>query len=242
MSMTGQGIYWAGRMIVDLYARLALDMDVAHQADWPDGPKIVAANHPTTTDPFFLLTAVPEQMSILVTGMAFDVPVFGDYLRAAEHIPVVQGSGRTALEQATRHLEQGRTIGIFPEGALSPMVRGPGFHRAHTGAVRLSLKTGAPIVPVGVYLDPGRIRCATFRAGDRSEIARWYPSGPYALTVGRAIYLDGEVGDRAYVRAASQRVMQEIASLARQSDRRIRGRAFRSRPGLLGQGRAAKGA
>ena len=33
------------------------------------------------------MTAVPEQMSILVTEMAFEVPVFGDVLRAAEHIP-----------------------------------------------------------------------------------------------------------------------------------------------------------
>ena len=131
-----------GTTIVDMYARLALEMDVVRQADWPDGPKIVAANHPTTTDPFFLLTAVPERMSVLVTGMAFDVPVFGDYLRAAEHIPVVHGKGRTALEQASRQLEGGRTIGIFPEGALSPLGGGPGFHRAHTGAVRLSLRLG----------------------------------------------------------------------------------------------------
>jgi 1-acyl-sn-glycerol-3-phosphate acyltransferase len=233
--MSWQPLYWTGRTIVDLYARLALDMDVAREADWPDGPKIVAANHPTTTDPFFLMTVVPEQMSILVTEMAFDVPVFGDYLRAIEQIPVVHGKGSTAMEQATRQLERGRTIGIFPEGALSPLAGGSGLPRAHTGAVRLSLRTKAPIVPVGIYLDPARIHYAEVSAGTQSETARWYTSGPYALTVGKAIYLDGEVSDRAFVRSASQRVMQEIVHLARQSDRRIRGRAFQRRMRRLGQ-------
>jgi len=220
---------------VDLYARLALDMDVARQADWPDGPKIVAANHPTTTDPFYLMTVVSERMSILVTEMAFDVPVFGDYLRAAEHISVVQGQGRAAIEEATRQLDRGRAIGIFPEGALSPLAGGPRVHPAHTGAVRLALRNRVPIVPVGIYLDPARIHYAEISAGSKSETARWYTSGPYALTVGQAIYLDGEVSDRDFVRSASQRVMQEIVQLARQSDRRIRDRALRRRVGRLGQ-------
>jgi 1-acyl-sn-glycerol-3-phosphate acyltransferase len=229
-----------GRTIVDSYARLALELEVVHQADWPNGPKIVAANHPTTTDPFFLLTVVPEQMSILVTGMAFDVPVFGDYLRAAEHISVMPHKGRMVLEQAARQLERGRTIGIFPEGALSPVAGGPGFRRAHTGAVRLALSAGVPIVPVGIYLDPAHIRYAEISAAGKTETARWYPSGPYALTVGRAIRLGGSASDRAYVRLASRRVMQEIARLARQSDRRIQDRTLKSKPGLLGQRGAAK--
>jgi hypothetical protein len=38
--------------VVELYARLALDVDLVRGEDWPAGPKIVAANHPTTTDPF----------------------------------------------------------------------------------------------------------------------------------------------------------------------------------------------
>jgi 1-acyl-sn-glycerol-3-phosphate acyltransferase len=222
--------YWVGRTLVDLYARLALDMDVQYHAALPTGPKILAANHPTTTDPFYLMTVVSEQISILVTEMAFDVPGFGDYLQAAEHIPVRSGQGRDALEQAAQQLERGHTIGIFPEGALSPLADGPGFHRAHTGAVRLALRTGAPIVPVGVYLDPACIRCAEISAGEKSDTARWYLNGPYAVTVGQAIHLGGELEDRAYVRSASHYVMQHIAHLARQSNQRIQQNVLGYRP------------
>jgi 1-acyl-sn-glycerol-3-phosphate acyltransferase len=217
--------YWSGRGIVDLYARLALGMDIVRQGAWPEGPKIVAANHPTTTDPFYLMTAVSEQMSILVTEMAFEVPVFGEYLRAAEHIPVSAEKGRLAFELAAHQLQRGRTIGIFPEGALSPLAEGLGFHRARTGAVRLALSAGVPILPVGIAMDYERIHYSEVEAGDQSETARWYPIGPYALTVGRAIYLEGEVEDWEFVRAASQNVMHEIARLARQSDQRVQRRA-----------------
>ena len=238
--MSWQPVYWMGRTMVGLYTSLALEMDIVHQAGWPAGPKIVAANHPTTTDPFFLLSIVPEQMSILVTGMAFEVPVFGDYLRAAEHIPVMDGQGTVALEQAVRQLERGRAIGIFPEGALSPLTGGLGFHPAHTGTVRLALSTRAPIVPVGIGLDTARIQFAEVTAATQSETARWYTSGPYALTVGRAIYLDGEIDDLAYVRSASQHVMQTIAHLAHQSSQRIRERKLRLRTRLLGRRGAAE--
>jgi 1-acyl-sn-glycerol-3-phosphate acyltransferase len=236
--------YWSGRGIVDLYTRLALGMDVVRQDVWPEGPKIVAANHPTTTDPFYLMTVVSEQMSILVTEMAFDVPVFGEYLRAAEHIAVSAEKGGLAFELAAHQLRRGRTVGIFPEGALSPLAGGLGFHRARTGAVRLALSAGVPIVPVGIAMDYGRIHYSEVEAGDQSETARWYPSGPYALTVGRAIYLKGELEDRAFVRAASQDVMHEIARLARQSDQRIQRRApiFRPWLSLLGLSKAAEGA
>jgi 1-acyl-sn-glycerol-3-phosphate acyltransferase len=225
--MTVQQVsYRAGRGLIEAYTRVALQMDIEYHGALPAGPKIWAANHPTTTDPFFLMAVVSEQMSILVTDLAFEVPVFGDYLRTAQHIPVVAGQGRRAFEQARRKLATGHSIGIFPEGALSPLAGNPSVHKPRTGAVRLALSTGVPIIPVGIYMDPAQIHYSEIRAGDQSDIARWYLSGPYAVTVGREIHLGGTVDDRDYVRASSQYVMQQIAHLARQSDLRIREAAW----------------
>ena len=93
-------LYWLGCSAVDLFARSMLKMDVSWQAPLPSGPVIFAANHPTTLDPFLLLTLAPEETSILVTGGAFTVPLFGRYLRRVGHVPVVQGNGRAALKEA----------------------------------------------------------------------------------------------------------------------------------------------
>ena len=235
--------YWSGRSVVDAYTRLVLDMDVVWSAPLPQGPKIVAVNHPTTTDPFYMLAVIPEQMSLLITDMAFAVPGFGRYLRAAGHIPVIRGNGRLAFEQARQQLEAGRTVGIFPEGALSPLRKDMGFHRARTGVARLALSTGAPIVPVGIALDQKRIRVSTAEAGGWSETARWYLGGPYALTVGEAMVCAGNVQDWDHVRSVSKRVMHRIARLSRVSAQRL-GRSRRGSdavPGLFQQRGAAKG-
>src|SRR5512140_3129836 len=96
--------YWTGRAVMDLYARLALDTRVEWQTPLPAGPKIIAANHPTTLDPFLLLTVGFDQIRILVTESAFKVPGFGRYLRAAGHVPVFHENGRAAFDEGVRLL------------------------------------------------------------------------------------------------------------------------------------------
>jgi 1-acyl-sn-glycerol-3-phosphate acyltransferase len=53
-----------------------------------------------------------------------------------------------AFEQARRHLVDGRSIGIFPEGTVN---RDPcRLLRGRLGAARLSLEAGVPVVPAGI--------------------------------------------------------------------------------------------
>lgn len=208
-----------GRSLVSSYTGLALKLDVAWHAPLPDGPKIIAANHPTTVDPALVMMLTPGQSSILIHETLFKVPVLGRYLREAGHVPVVPGNGRAALEQAQRLLEAGRTILIFPEGALSPLEGS--FHKPHTGAARLSLSTGAPIVPVGIHLERARIQLIEAEVDGRTEVGRLYLQGPYAMTVGEPMALTGDVEDREYVRSASMRIMRRIMSLSQESALRM---------------------
>ena len=212
--------YWLGRPVVEMYARSMLKMDVVQHAPLPDGPKIISANHPSTTDPFLILTLASEQVTILISETLFKVPLFGRYLRQAGHVPVVPGDGRAAFEKARQLLEAGRTVAVFPEGAISPLAGG--FHRPRTGAARLSLHTGAPVIPVGIHLQRERIQLIETMVDGKPEVGTWYLRGPYAMTVGDPMRFTGDVDDRAYVRSASERIMQHIAHLAHQSARRMR--------------------
>jgi 1-acyl-sn-glycerol-3-phosphate acyltransferase len=210
-------LFWLGCSAVDRFARSRLEMDVQWQAPLPVGRKILAANHPTTFDPFLMLTLTPEQVSILVTGDVFKIALFGRYLRAAGHIPVERANGRAAFDQARQLLQSDRTIGIFPEGSLSPLDEGIGFGRPRTGTARLALGTGAPIIPVGIYLPPERIRFVRGKIDDTPGVARLYLRGPYAVTVGGPMRFEGDVEDRALVRAVSERIMQRIVGLSHES-------------------------
>jgi 1-acyl-sn-glycerol-3-phosphate acyltransferase len=204
-----------GRSLVSAYAGLALMMDVWWHAPLPDGANIIAANHPTTVDPALVMMLAPKHSSILIHETLFKVPVLGRYLQRAGHVPVVPGNGQAAFEEAKRLLEAGRTIVIFPEGALSPLEGG--FHRPHTGAARLSLSTGAPIVPVGIHLERERVQLVEAEVDGETEVGRLYLQGPYAMTVGEPMALTGDDQDREYVRSVSMRIMRRIMSLSQES-------------------------
>ena len=52
-----------------------------------------------------------------------------------------------ALQTAAELLDDGRLVGIYPEGTRS---RDGDLHRGHTGVAHLAMMTGAPIIPVGI--------------------------------------------------------------------------------------------
>ena len=212
-------LYRLGQSAVDLYTHLALKMDIEWQMPLPEGPKIIAPNHPTTLDPFLMLHVVREPISILVTGAAFEIPVFGRTIRRMGHVPVVQGDGRAALDEAQRLLREGRALAVFPEGTLSPAEGG--YQVPRTGAARLALASGVPVIPVGIHLDRGRVQPIGGQiAGEEAE-GRVYFGGPYAVTVGRPLWFAGDLEDREFVHTVSDIIMRRIELLAGLSAQRL---------------------
>ncbi len=212
-------LYTAGRSVMDLYAHLLLDMDVAWHAPLPEGPKILAANHPTTTDPFLITTLTREPVSVLVTAGAFQVPVFGRYLRRAGHVPAVRNSNGATVDALVQKLEAGGTVAIFPEGSISPL--DGGFNRPHSGIARVAIRSGVPVIPVGIGLQRERIRCYDTALDGEPEILTWYLNGQYALTVGEPLAFGGDVKNREHVRSVADQIMQHIVHLSHASSRRV---------------------
>ena len=219
--LTGWGhlLYWLGWPLVGLFARLMFRMNRLAHAPMPSGPKILAVNHPSCTDPFLTLLLLRQRVSIMITHKVFQIPIFGSYLRRAGHICVTPGQGQRALDQAKALLERGRTVVIFPEGLISPLEGG--FHRARTGVARLALSTGAPVIPVGVYLPRERRKTIVSRIEGEDELGQWYLRGPYLLTIGHAMRFDGDVNDRGRVVSVAQEIMEHIKALAHQSELRL---------------------
>jgi 1-acyl-sn-glycerol-3-phosphate acyltransferase len=116
---------------------------------FPTGAKIIAANHPNATDSFFLPFLFPEKLHFLVQANIFSIPVFGWLLGWAGQIPVHPIDRCKALERACEVLARNQTVVIFPEGRLNPK---DVVLKAGTGAVRMSLASGAPIIPVGIHV------------------------------------------------------------------------------------------
>ncbi len=208
-----------GRSFLCTSMNLILDVDIRWHAPLPEGPKILVANHPTSLDPVYIQVLLSEPVSVLITAAAFEVPVFGAYLQATGHIPAVRGSGGTTVEAVVRRVEAGRSVAIFPEGALSPL--GGGFQRPHSGVARVALRTGAPVIPVGIGLQQEHIRVTKTSKDGENVIGHLYTRGPYAMTVGKPLYFEGNVLDRELVRSAARQIMHHIRNLAYESECRI---------------------
>ena len=215
----GKTWYEMGRAIVNLYSRLMFDLNVHYKSKLPAGAKILACNHPSTDDPILLTLVTPEQMSILITERLFKVPICGPSLRLTGHIEVLLENGRPALEEGIRALNEGRTVGIFPEGTISPACGGG--CPSHTGVARLALSSGAPVIPVGIALEPSRLWRRNTTVDGNIDMAAWYLSGPYAITVGEPLAFSGDPNDRQLGRAVTDQVMQQIAALSAESAHRI---------------------
>ena len=111
------------------------------------GPCVLAANHVSVMDGFFLGLAVTRQVRFMAKSELYRVPGVKQVLHAAGAFPVERGAdaGR-AVAAGVALLERGACIGVFPEGTSLPDEK-RGYRR---GAARLALASGAPLIPVAL--------------------------------------------------------------------------------------------
>ncbi len=212
--------YWLGGRFVKAYSKIMLQMNVVSHLPMPKGAKIIVANHPTTSDPFILTSLSNGQAAVLIKEILFDVPFFGRYLHWAGHIPVVKGEEIVAFEKALAKLNKGITIIVFIEGDLSEFIHK--VSKAKTGAIRLAMLSGKPIVPIGISVKEKYVRSIKSMIKGVQEWGKWYFRGPYALTIGKQINVGGEVTNKDCVRNLSEWLAGKIGDLQKESAIRIK--------------------
>ena len=212
-------LYGVSVPIVRTYAGTLMRTDVVRHAELPAGAKIIAANHPSTADPFFVASMIHQRSFIMIENLMFQVPILGTYLRRSGHICIQRKNNQAAMEAALNHLKAGHTVMIFPEGSISPSEGG--FNPAHTGVARLALASGAPVIPVGIAIQRERIHHIPSVVRGEKQVGHWYLSGPYAMTVGRPLQFSGDAEDRTLTRSVADQTMRRIIEMATESELRI---------------------
>jgi 1-acyl-sn-glycerol-3-phosphate acyltransferase len=115
------------------------------------GGAVLASNHVSYLDFIFCgLAAQPSRR--LVRFMAkeevFRDRIAGPLMRAMRHIPVDRAAGASSYQAALRALRAGEVVGVFPEATIS---RAFTVKDLKTGAARLAVEAGVPMVPVAVW-------------------------------------------------------------------------------------------
>jgi 1-acyl-sn-glycerol-3-phosphate acyltransferase len=208
-----------GQQIAYFYARRLMRSEIEWEIPIPVGPKVIAANHPTTTDPFLMMAWPLEPVYILITEEAFKVPLVGQFLRAAGHIPVYANRGREAFEAGLRLLHSGHAVGIFPEGALS--AENGHLMPARSGAVRLAAAAGVPLIPIGIALDKHFVTRRQLHQLGIEESMRWFWLGAYEVSAGKPLNVEHAADDFEAVKISTDKLMQAIKCLMEHSARRL---------------------
>lgn len=172
------------------------------------GPVIIAANHLAVIDSLYLALVIPRPLTFLAkqeyfTGTGLRGRLQRWFFTAAGQVPVDRAGGdgaADALATATRILADGRAWAIHPEGTRSVDGR---VYRGRTGALRVAMATGAPVVPVVLdgtdRMNPrGRKLLRFTKVRISVHPARRYPAAEH----------------HAQVRVATDQLMREIATLS----------------------------
>ena len=132
--------------VIGLYWRLGLTGAV--DSIPMKGPLLVAANHSSYLDPWFIALSFPRRIRWLITHeWYYRSPVWKAVFRAYGTEPVRSGDVRGTIDAVCRLLDRGDVVGIFPEGKISDDGRMKRFRR---GLNLIAARSGAPVVPLGL--------------------------------------------------------------------------------------------
>jgi 1-acyl-sn-glycerol-3-phosphate acyltransferase len=178
------------------------------------GPIIITPNHFTNIDPIIIGVAswhMGRMPRFMAKASILRIPVIGWALRKSGQIPVERGGSTrssTALKEAKELVSKGRAVIVYPEGSLT---RDPDMWpmRGKSGAVRLALELGIPIIPVAHW-------------GTQQVMARYskkinfFPRHTIDIAVGDPVDLsefENNALDNKTLNAATEKVMAAITGL-----------------------------
>lgn len=172
------------------------------------GSFIYCPNHISDADPPTLLACIPRRSWFIGKQELFDIPLVGWFFHRFRSFPIKRDSpDRAALRRAEACLRRGEPILIFPEGRCA---RDGKLQHIQSGAALLSVRTGVPIVPIGIQNTDKLLPYGTF-------FPRW-PGVPISVTFGPPIrpqeFMDR--GKSAAVEAVTRKLGEELARLTGQ--------------------------
>lgn len=192
------------RPTVGVFSRLLWKIEFVGAENVPaKGGVIIAANHQTYIDPFWLSLKIKRPIRYLAWSAAFTWPIVGRGLTWLGAWPLaLEGSDPAAIRRSLQWLREGGAVVIFPEGGRSTSTGE--MERFKAGAVRLALEANVPILPV------------TIKGGNRIWPRGWrVPHLGKVVVTYHPLYYPAQPPEeetRAFARRESERLAKVIQS------------------------------
>ena len=175
------------------------------------GGCVIALNHISHVDPLTAAHVVYDHGRLpryLAKSGLFENRLLGLLMRAAGQIPVErEGAGAAAYAAAVEAVRRGELVVVYPEGTIT---RDPGMWpmTGKTGAARIALETGCPVLPVGQW-------GAQELLPPYTKKPRLFPRTHVVMSVGEPVALDDLRAQRftaEVVHEAAERILAAITA------------------------------
>jgi 1-acyl-sn-glycerol-3-phosphate acyltransferase len=167
------------RALARFLLRLMVRIKVSGEENLPSGgPLILVINHLHLLDPIVLMVILPFRVDVLVAEKYRKIFPIGQIVSSAGGIFVRRGEiDRKALRTCLDSLRSRRVLGMSPEGTRS---KTGVLQRAKPGVAYFVLKTGAPLLPIGLWGLNGMV--SSWKRLRRAEV-RVVIGEPFRLSV-----------------------------------------------------------
>lgn len=179
-----------------------------------DGAAILVSNHVSFSDSIFLPLVLQRRATFLAksdyfTGTGPKGMLMKVFFGGTGQVPIDRSGGKAseaALTTGLRVLSQGDLLALYPEGTRSPDGK---LYRGKTGAARMALESGVPVVPVAMiatreiqppHVIKPRLRRVGIRVGKPLDFSRY----------------EGMGEDRFVLRSVTDEMMYELMMLSGQ--------------------------
>lgn len=166
-----------------------------------EGPAILVCNHISGLDPVLIQSVFPRMIVWMMAREYYDIRQMKWFFDLIGNIPVDR-SGRdlAATRAALRALDDGRILGIFPEGRIAPTRELLPFQ---TGVAMIAIKMKVPVYPA--YLDGTQRGMPMLRA--------FLTPNEATLTGGPPVEFDRSSTSRDALEAATDRIQGAVETL-----------------------------
>lgn len=194
-------LYSIAKAIMTPVVRLLFSVRCRGRKNIPEsGAVIIASNHVSALDMFFIMTFFKRKIRFLAKSELFRTPILNFFFRSAGAIPINRAFvGAEPIKEALEALSKNEVIGIFPQGTRCRGVD-PKSTRPKNGVGMLSYRSGACVLPV--YIGAKDMKPRIFR---RTDVIFGKP-----IDAGSLDFSEG--GSDEY-RRASEYIFDEICAL-----------------------------
>ena len=179
-----------------------------------EGGAVLVCNHLSYFDAVALTAALEgskRDVMVLAKAELFRHRVLGSVLRRVGVIPVERGTihASEALREAVNSLKHGELVALFPEGTIP---RDGQLLSFKTGAVRMALEAGVPIIPMAM-VGTDHVIASNLKRVKRTLWRRYVDQASIRLAIGEPLILEGDGSNRDEVFLLTEVIHDAVESM-----------------------------